>query len=269
MTEVLLIKRNSLSPLARSARCVQSGSMTATRFHSMPDGRRIAFRFNPGTGPALVFLPGYMSDMTGSKACAVFDWAVVQGRACLLLDYSGCGESAGEFADGTLSRWREEVLALIEVHCAGQVVLIGSSMGGWLMLLVALAIPTRIRTLVGIAAAPDFTAWGFSDEQQTELLAGEAALEENAYGPQPTPTFPGFWSDGQANLLLGREIALDCPVRLLQGQQDDDVPWEIALRLANALRSADVQVALVKDGDHRLSRDEDIALLLRTLAALP
>lgn len=242
--------------------------MIRTRFHVLPDGRRIAFRLTEGTGPALVFLPGYMSDMAGSKACAVFDWAQAQGRACLLLDYSGCGESEGQFADGTLTRWRDEVLALIAAHCSGPVVLIGSSMGGWLMLLVALAIPDRVSALVGIAAAPDFTAWGYSDDQQAELLAGETALEENAYGPQPTPTFPGFWANGQANLLLGTEIALSCPVRLLHGQDDGDVPWEVSLRLADALRSADVQVTLVKDGDHRLSRDADIALLLRTVAAL-
>lgn len=242
--------------------------MTETRFHELPDGRRIAFRHVAGTGPALVFLPGYMSDMAGSKASAVFDWAVAQGRACLLFDYSGCGESDGDFADGTLTRWRDEVLALIAATCAGPVVLVGSSMGGWLMLLVALAIPDRIAALVGIAAAPDFTAWGYSDEQQAELLAGETVLEENAYGPQPTPTFPLFWTDGQANLLLDTEIALTCPVRLLQGKQDADVPWEVALRLANALRSADVQVTLVKHGDHRLSREADLALLLRTLAAL-
>ena len=220
----------------------------------------------------MVFLPGYMSDMAGSKAQAVFEWATSQGRACLLLDYSGCGESEGDFAEGTLSRWRDEVCELIAVKCAkepgGPVVLIGSSMGGWLMLLVGLAMPGRIAGLVGIAAAPDFTAWGFSDEQQAELLAGETVLEENAYGPQPTPTYPGFWRDGQANLLLGGAIALTCPVRLLHGQQDPEVPWETTLRLAQALRSADVQVCLVKDGDHRLSRPGDIALLLQTLAAL-
>ena len=242
--------------------------MTETRFHPLPDGRRIAFRHSEGAGPTLVFLPGYMSDMAGSKACAVLDWAVRQGRDCLLLDYSGCGESDGEFTEGTLSRWRDEVCVLIAAHCPGQVVLIGSSMGGWLMLLLALQIPDRIAALVGIAAAPDFTAWGFSDEQQAELLAGETVFEENAYGPQPTPTFAGFWADGQSNLLLGTEIAIDCPVRLLHGQQDPDVPWEVTLRLAKALRSADVQVTLVKDGDHRLSRESDIALLLRTLAAL-
>ncbi len=243
--------------------------MTETQFHALPDGRRIAFRFTPGDGPALVFLPGYMSDMTGSKACAVFDWAASQGRACLLLDYSGCGASDGDFADGTLTRWRDEVLALIDAQVAGPIVLVGSSMGGWLMLLVGRALGDRLAGLIGIAAAPDFTAWGFSDEQQSELLAGETVLEENAYGPQPTPTFPGFWADGQANLLLDTDIALACPVRLLHGQRDPDVPWELSLRLAEQLHSDDVQVVLIKDGDHRLSRDADIALLLRTIAELP
>lgn len=243
--------------------------MTETQFHAQPDGRRIAFRFTPGQGPTLVFLPGYMSDMTGSKACAVFDWAIAHDRACLLLDYSGCGASDGDFADGTLSQWRDEVLALIDAQVAGPVVLVGSSMGGWLMLLVGLALGERLAGLIGIAAAPDFTAWGFSDEQQSELLAGETVLEENAYGPQPTPTFPGFWADGQANLLLDSDIALACPVRLLHGQRDPDVPWELSLRLAEQLHSDDVQVVLIKDGDHRLSRDGDIALLLRTIAELP
>jgi pimeloyl-ACP methyl ester carboxylesterase len=243
--------------------------MTAARFHELPDGRRIAFRFAPGAGPALVFLPGYMSDMSGSKACAVFDWSLAQGRACLLLDYSGCGESEGDFADGTLTRWRDEVLALVGAHCPGSVVLVGSSMGGWLMLLVALAMPERIRALVGIAAAPDFTDWGFTPEQQARLAAGETLFEDNPYGPEPTPTHAAFWRDGQANRLLGAPMPLDCPVRLLQGQRDADVPWETALRLAAALRSEQVQVTLVKDGDHRLSRDADIALLLRTIANLP
>ncbi|MEQ1541535.1 MAG: alpha/beta hydrolase [Novosphingobium sp.] len=243
--------------------------MSETRFHALPDGRRIAFRHAPGAGPTLVFLPGYMSDMTGSKAGAVADWTAAQGRACLRLDYSGCGESAGDFGDGTLSRWRDEVLALIASQCAGPVVLIGSSMGGWLMLLVALAIPERVDALVGIAAAPDFTDWGYSDQQKAALAAGQMVLEDNPYGPEPTPTHPGLWADGQARRLLDGPIALTCPVRLLHGQNDADVPWDISLRLAQALRSADVQVVLIKDGDHRLSRDADIALLLRTLAALP
>ncbi len=242
--------------------------MAQTKFHQLPDGRRIAFRKAEGAGPTLVFLPGYMSDMAGSKAQAVLGWAQAQGRACLLLDYTGCGESSGAFAEGTLSRWRDEVLALIEAEAQGPVILIGSSMGGWLMLLCGLQLGPRLAAMVGIAAAPDFTEWGYDAQQKALLAAGEALFEDNPYGPEPTPTHPGFWADGQARLQLGIPIAIDCPVRLLHGQADSDVPWETALRLSAALRSDDVQVTLVKDGDHRLSRDGDIALLLRMLAAL-
>ena len=248
--------------------------MIEPSYHTLPDGRRLACRFTEGAhgsaDPVLVFLPGYKSDMAGSKACAVFDHAAATGRACLLLDYSGCGNGNGDFADGTLSRWRDEVLALIGPHCAGRsVVLIGSSMGGWLMLLVALAMPGRVVGLIGIAAAPDFTEWGYDAAQKQLLASGGTVLEDNPYGPEPTPTHPGFWADGQASLVLGGPIAIDCPVHLLHGQQDLDVPWDVALKLAAALRSAAVQVTLIKDGDHRLSRDSDIALLLRTIDALP
>ncbi len=243
--------------------------MTPTRFHALADGRRLAFRHVPGAGPTIVFLPGYMSDMAGGKATAVFDWAMGQGRACLLLDYSGCGESDGSFADGTLSRWRDEVLDLIAAQTAGPVVLVGSSMGGWLMLLIGLALGERLAGLVGIAAAPDFTDWGYDADQQALMVSGQTVLEDNPYGPEPTPTHALFWADGQAQRLLGRSIAITCPVRLLHGQRDPDVPWELALTLAEQLHSDDVQVTLIKDGDHRLSRDADIALLLRTIAELP
>jgi len=237
------------------------------RFHQMADGRRIAFRKTNGAGPTLVFLPGYMSDMEGGKAAALFEWAKANGRACLLLDYSGCGSSPGDFADGTLSRWREEVLALIEAEVEGPVVLLGSSMGGWMMLLCALELGPQVAGLIGIAAAPDFTDWGYSEEQKALLAHGEMIREDNPYGPEPTPTHPAFWADGQALRLLEGEIALTCPVRLLHGQRDEDVPWEISLRLAEKLHSDDVQVVLIKDGDHRLSRDQDIDLLLRMVAA--
>lgn len=243
-------------------------AMGDTQFHVMADRRRIAYRFTDGTGPAIVFLPGYMSDMAGGKATAVFDWAKANGRACLLLDYSGCGESSGVFADGTLGRWAQEVRELVEAICAGPVLLIGSSMGGWLMLLVARELGERVGGLIGIAPAPDFTDWGTPDEEKAVLAAGETVFKSNPYGPEPTPTHAEFWADGQTRLLLKGQIAIDCPVRLLHGQQDPDVPWEISLRLTEALRSADVQVTLIKDGDHRLSRDEDIALLLHKVAEL-
>lgn len=236
--------------------------------HTLPDGRRIAYRHIPGTGPLLVFLPGYMSDMAGSKAEALMGRALADGRACLLLDYSGCGQSDGDFADGTLSRWRDEVLALIDAVDTGPVLLVGSSMGGWLMLLVGEALGARLAGMIGIAAAPDFTEWGFTLPEQGLLAAGETLYADNPYGPEPTPTHARFWADGQAQRRLASPIALTCPVTLLHGQRDADVPWATSLRLAEALRSDAVQVVLVKDGDHRLSRDEDIALLHDTVAAM-
>ncbi|MFC0205137.1 alpha/beta fold hydrolase [Novosphingobium soli] len=240
-----------------------------TRYLDLSDGRSIAYRFTPGTGPVIVFLPGYMSDMGGSKATALFAMARASGLPCLLFDYSGCGESPGLFADGTLSRWKAEVLALVAaLDTDEKVVLVGSSMGGWLMLLAGMALGDRLGGLVGVAAAPDFTEWGIPQMDKALLADGETILEDNPYGPEPTPTHPGFWADGQASRVLEGEIAIDCPVRLIHGQRDPDVPWEIALELAGRLRSADVQVTLIKDGDHRLSREGDIRLLLRTVAEL-
>jgi len=243
-------------------------TIPAIAHFALPDGRRIAFRHAAGPGPTIVFLPGYKSDMSGSKALAVLDWALAHGAGCLVFDYTGCGQSDGEFGDGTLSHWRDEALALIDHLGLDRVVLVGSSMGGWLMLLLAEVLGGRVAGLVGIAAAPDFTEWGVDDAAKALLAAGQVVLEDNPYGPEPTPTYPGFWTDGQAHQVLNAPIAFDGPVRLLHGQADADVPWQIALRLAAALRSADVQTLLIKDGDHRLSRQSDIALLLASLAAL-
>ena len=147
--------------------------------------------------------------------------------------------------------------------------LVGSSMGGWLMQLVALALGNRVAALVGLAAAPDFTDWGLTSEQKAQLEAGQTILEDNAYGPEPTPTYPGLYRDALELRILTRDsIPITCPVRLIHGQADPDVPWELALRIAQKLESDDVQVILVKQGDHRLSREQDIDLLLRTVAAL-
>tara|TARA_A100001391_G_scaffold273_3_gene691 strand:- start:19700 stop:20452 length:753 start_codon:yes stop_codon:yes gene_type:complete len=243
----------------------------ACDYHEV-DGRKIAFRHVAGTGPTIVFLPGYMSDMDGSKATAIHDWAKREGRACLLLDYSGCGRSSGTFGEGTLTRWKDEVLALIEAKVEGPVLLVGSSMGGWLMLLVGMALeseqPRRLHAMVGIAAAPDFTSWGYDREQKAALAAGQTVFEDNPYGPMPTPTHPGFWQDAQLQRMLIREVPLTCPTRLLHGQEDDEVPSDISVLLMRALASGDVQGVLVKGGDHRLSRPQDIALLQRTLETL-
>ncbi len=243
--------------------------MTTIRSHPSSTGIPLAFRHTQGKGPAIVFLPGYMSDMEGGKASAVFDWCVAQGRECLLLDYSGCGQSGGNFADGTLSIWRDDVLALISAQViSDKTVVIGSSMGGWLMLHVGLALGNRLAGLVGIAAAPDFSDWGFDETQKAKLRAGETIFEDSDYGYDPMPTHAKFWNDAEKHKLLDGTIDLACPVRLLHGQEDSDVPPEVSLGLGEALASENVLVTLVKGGDHRLSRDTDIAALLDTLSAL-
>jgi pimeloyl-ACP methyl ester carboxylesterase len=192
----------------------------------------------------------------------------LHGRACLLFDYSGCGASPGAFADGTLGRWLDETVELIQSLLEGPVILVGSSMGGWLMLLAARELGERVTGLIGIAAAPDFTEWGYSDEEKSDLRAGATVLRDNPYGPEKTPTFAAFWQDGQARRQLDASIPFEGPVRLLHGCEDAEVPHTLSLRLAKALRSEDVQVTLVKGGDHRLSRPGDLALLVRTVAAL-
>ena len=237
-------------------------------FHPRPDGLRLACRHRPGTAPTIVFLPGYMSDMEGGKAVALDGWAQDQGRAMLRLDYAGNGASEGRFEDGTLASWRDDALLLIDSLTPGPVVLVGSSMGGWLALLIALARPERVAGLVGIAAAPDFTEWGFTDADKALLATEGRIVEPTPYGDNPYVTTLAFWESGQSLRLLEGEIAIDCPVRLLQGQADPDVPWRTALRIAERLRSSDVQTLLIKDGDHRLSRDPDIALLIRTVSSL-
>ena len=240
------------------------------QFVTRADGICLAYRHNPGDGPTVIFLPGYMSDMQGGKAQALADWAAHEGRAMLRLDYSGCGESGGTFEDGTLDIWRDDALAVIRDVVTGPVILVGSSMGGWLMLLVALVLGDRVKAMVGIAAAPDFTEWEFSEAEKAEIIANGRFIRplSGHYDYEPMVTTRHFWESGQANLLLNSEIYIYCPVRLLHGQRDDDVPWNTSVRLAEKLRSSDVQTTLIKDGDHRLSRDVDIALLIETAAKL-
>jgi pimeloyl-ACP methyl ester carboxylesterase len=226
---------------------------------------RLAYHLTEGAGPTIVFLPGYASDMTGSKAVAIEAWAKRRKRAFLRFDYAGCGASEGAFEDQTLASWRDDALHLIDSVTEGPVVLVGSSMGGWIMLLVQRARPERVAAMVGIAAAPDFTDWGFTTEQKMDLLQNGRIEEASPYSDQPTVTTRDFYLSGEANRVLTAPIAFDGPVRLLHGQKDADVPWEYSPRLAEAIRSADVQTWLVKDGDHRLSRDPDIALIIRAI----
>jgi pimeloyl-ACP methyl ester carboxylesterase len=217
----------------------------------------------------LVFLPGYKSDMQGGKAQALGAWAADQGVGMLRLDYSGCGESEGAFEDGTLDIWRDDVLTVIAQADIGPLILIGSSMGGWLMLLVAEALGKQVTAMVGIAAAPDFTDWDFDAADRATIAATGRIERPSDYGYEPMVITQGFWQSGQSNLRLTHIVEIDCPVRLIHGQCDPDVPWKTSIKLAQLLRSSDVQTILLKDGDHRLSRDQDIALLIDTVAKLP
>ena len=224
---------------------------------------RLAYHHTGGDGPTVVFLPGYASDMQGTKAVALEGWARATGRAFLRFDYGGCGQSEGAFEEQTLAGWRDDVVAMLDQIATGPVVLVGSSLGGWLMLLAAKARPAAVVGLVGIAPAPDFTDWGFSTEDKMTILTEGRLERANPYGPAPTVYTRGFFQSGEANRLMFGTIPFDGPVRLLQGQADPDVPWHRTVRLGEMIRSADVQTLLIKDGDHRLSRDTDIAAIVR------
>jgi pimeloyl-ACP methyl ester carboxylesterase len=202
------------------------------------------------------------SAATNGKRCST-SASTIPGAA----DYGGCGASEGDFEGQSLADWRDDALAAID-STDGPLLLVGSSMGGWLMLLAALARPERVVGLVGIAAAPDFTAWGFSNAQKRTILDAGRLEERSPYGDQPYLTTRTFWQSGETLKLLESEIAISCPVRLLHGLEDADVPWRLSLELGARLRSADVQTTLVKGGDHRLSRPEDIALLFAAVAQL-
>ena len=243
-------------------------AMTDPDFLDLADGRRIAFRARTGAGLAtLVFLPGYASDMMGTKALTLDAWAAERELGFVRFDYSGTGASPGDFADGTLERWLEEVLAIVDHRTDGPLILAGSSMGGWLAMLAALRRPDRVKGLLGIAAAPDFTDWGY-DERERETLTARGRIErENPYGGESELTTLAFWQSGQ-RLLLGEDIPLHCPVRLVHGDADGEVPLPVALRTVAALRSSDVQLWLVKGGGHRLSGHGELRPILRAAADL-
>ncbi len=231
----------------------------------------LAYARRVGRAPTVVFLPGFASDMEGEKARFVADFCADRGQAVLRFDYSGHGASNGRFEEGTIGRWRDDALDVIDALTDGALVLIGSSMGGWLALLVALARAPRLAGLIGIAAAPDFTEalmWASMPFTARETLMREGRImAPSAYGP-PYPITRALIEDGRRHLLLERPIAITGPVRLLHGQADPDVPWELSLRLAEQITGGDVTVTLIKDGDHRLSRPADLALLGATLAGL-
>jgi hypothetical protein len=235
-------------------------------FLGRPDGEGVAWRRVAGAGPTVVWLGGFKSDMAGTKAQALADWALAAGRAYLRFDYLGHGESSGDFAAGTITRWREDALAVLDELTTGRLVLVGSSMGGWLACLAAVARPERVKALVLVAPAPDFTdklmAPEIPPEGHAALAADGVWLRPSEYG-DPYPITRALLDDGARWSILGQApIPIEAPVRILQGGEDPDVPWRHALELAHALSGADVVFSLIKDGDHRLSRPQDLARLV-------
>jgi pimeloyl-ACP methyl ester carboxylesterase len=241
--------------------------------------RRIAVRARAGSGHGLFWLSGFNSDMRGTKALALDAWAAEHGRACIRFDYSGHGESGGAFIDGTIGRWLEESVAVFEQFCRGPQVVIGSSMGGWMALLLARAIAKRetagaaLAGLVLIAPAPDFTEqlmWNsFSDDIREKIRTKGVWMRPSEYDDgTPYPITRALIEEGRNHLLLGSAIDVGCPVRILQGAQDPDVPWQHAFALAHRLPAEDVVLTMIQDGDHRLSRPQDIARIIAAVAEM-
>jgi pimeloyl-ACP methyl ester carboxylesterase len=234
------------------------------------DSVELAWAKLSGRGPTVVFLPGFRSHMEGDKALHLLGLCTDAGQAMLRFDYSGHGVSGGRFEDGTIGAWAADALTVIDRLTEGPLLLVGSSMGGWIALLAALARPTRLAALVGIAAAPDFTEtlmWQAMDPSQRARLLEDGVLHVPSQYGDSYPITRRLIEEGRKHLLLHASIPIACPVRLLHGQRDPDVPWETSLRLAERLTGDDIRITLVKDGDHRLSRPPDLALLSAIVAA--
>lgn len=234
-----------------------------------PQGRKIAYEQTKGAGPGVVFLGGYKSDMTGTKALYLQDWAQKAGRAFLRFDYSGHGQSSGDFADGGIGDWAQDAMAALGALTVGPQVLVGSSMGGWIGLLAARAMPKRIAGFVGIAAAPDFTEdlmlAKLTADQKTDLQRDGFIQEYSEYAPQPNIITQRFLDDGAKHLVLRSPLDLPFPVRLLQGSADVDVPPDVALRLMDHAQCPDLRLTLVKGADHRFSTPDCLALMVASL----
>jgi pimeloyl-ACP methyl ester carboxylesterase len=242
------------------------------RILARADGATIAYHLLDGKSPCIVFLGGFMSDMAGTKAMTLEAFCRARGQAFLRFDYFAHGASSGAFAEATVGRWRDDAIAVLDALTDGPQILVGSSLGGWLMLLAALARPARIAALVGIAAAPDATEdlmWQRLSPTQQEAMRRDGSIRvPSQYDPAGYLLTHRLIEEGRAHRLLGAPIPLACPVRLLHGMADPDVPWQTSLRLAERLAGPDVTLTLIKDGDHRLSSEADLARLQRTLEAL-
>ncbi len=237
-----------------------------------PDGQTIAYHMLEGKAPGVMFLGGLMSDMSGTKAIALEDHCREAGRAYLRFDYFGHGESSGHFTDGTIGRWHSDTLAVLDRVAEGPQILVGSSMGGWQMLLATRARPERIKGLIGVAAAPDFTEdimWRRLDDTAKARIRAEGILYlPSDYEDTPYPVSLGLIEDGRDHLLLRGPLALDCPLHLIHGMVDTDVPWQTALKIAEAVSGEDVAVTLVKGGGHRLSGEDDLARLMAAVDSM-
>ncbi|VAV98330.1 2-hydroxymuconic semialdehyde hydrolase [hydrothermal vent metagenome] len=235
--------------------------------HKTANGQIICYAKVDGAGPSIVWLGGFRSDMCGTKAEFVHQLAVEKGLSFVRFDYFGHGSSSGEFADGSISQWRNDVLQVIDKLTQGPLILLGSSMGGWLALLAALARPERVKALVLVAPAPDFTRallWEQLDAQaQQQIMQSGCWMQPSAYGPVPITR--KLIEDGDQHILLDKPISFFGPVRILQGQADTDVPWQHALQLTQVLRSQDVVFTLSKSGDHSLSQPDDLLRLQNSL----
>ncbi|CAN7431307.1 alpha/beta hydrolase [Phenylobacterium sp. LjRoot225] len=233
------------------------------------DGERLAWRRVTGAAPTVVWLGGYRSDMSGTKAEALADWATAKGRGYLRFDYFGHGESSGDFLQGTITRWREDALAVFDELTEGPLVLVGSSMGGWISCLAAMARPERIAALVLVAPAPDFTSklmpLSIPPDALEEIRRAGVWLQPSQYG-DPNPITLALLEDGARWSILDSAVPIAAPVRILQGGEDPDVPWRHALELAQAIKSQDVVFTLIKDGDHRLSRPQDLQRLVAAVS---
>lgn len=232
-------------------------------------GVTIAYQRSAGTGPTAVWLCGFRSDMGGTKAAWLHKQADAAGHAFLRFDYRGCGASSGAFEDGTIGGWLEDALAVIDAATHGPLILVGSSMGGWISLLAALARTERVKALMLIAPAPDFTErlmWPeMGEAAQADIMERGVWLRPSAYGDEPTPITRGLIEDGRTRLLMDAPIPFDGPIRIVHGQADPDVPWGLSLELAERLTGENVRLTFVKGGDHRLSTPADLALLWRVL----
>ncbi len=235
------------------------------------DGTPLAFRRIAGRGPGILFLGGFNSDMTGTKAEALAAWATAHGRAFCRFDYAGHGASGGDFRDGTIGRWAADAAMVLETLTDGPQILVGSSMGGWIAALLAREAPARVAALVGIAPAPDFTEelmWPqFNAEIRATIARDGVWFRPSEYG-QAYPITRALIEDGKRQSVLSGPLDFAFPVRIIQGMRDTDVPWKHALRFAEAIAGDDVIVTLVKDGDNRLSRPQDISLLQAALSRL-